>query len=384
VLERNSHGKLVSFIKPQYKIFSSVLIPSLLLGSFFVPYYKVEASFFSDLFSNDASASTNITSEISETNSQNIGLLEANVSSATVMEDKKDKNSKDEKIDEKKEVSILSENALLPATGPAGVSDGTDGDIFSDQMSVYVVRKDDSIGKIAEMFDVSVNTIRWANDLKVGQKLKEGDVLIILPVSGVKHTVTKGQTIKSIAQKYKVEVGDITDFNGLSSDAKLAVGDELIIPDAEMIDNGGSTTKVASKKSTKEKDYYIKHPTPNLGGYFINPVPGYKRKSQGIHGGPTRNGVDLAASTGTPIVAAASGTVIFARVGYNGGYGNMVIISHPNGTETLYAHQSKLATQVGSKVSQGEIIGYVGSTGHSTGPHIHYEVHGAVNNANSL
>ncbi len=350
-------------------------------GSFFVP-YTAKASFISDLFNIDVSANTNVTEKDNdETNSQSMTLLQANVSSATVIQEKKDKDSKDKKtIDESKEVSIASENALVPATGPAGVSDGTDnGDISSDQMSVYVVRKDDSIAKIAEMFDVSVNTIRWANDIKVGEKLKEGDVLIVLPVDGVKHVVAKGQTLKTIAKLYKVDVSDITDFNNLASDAKLAAGDELIIPDGEVTDP--VVAKPSPKVPLRDKDYYIKHPTQNLAGYFINPVPEYRRKSQGIHG---KNGVDLAAPTGTPIVAAASGTVIFARLGRNGGYGNLVIISHPNGTETLYAHQSKIITHIGDQVSQGEIIGLVGSTGHSTGPHLHYEVHGAVNNANSL
>jgi len=246
-----------------------------------------------------------------------------------------------------------------------------------------VVRKDDSIAKIADMFDVSANTIRWANDIKVGEKLKEGDVLIILPVSGVKHVVTKGQTLKSIAQKYKVDITDIAGFNGIPEDAKLAVGDELIIPDGTLSsEDGGSKTNTKAKTTTsKDKNYAVKHPVQDLGGYYTNPVPEYVRRSQGIH---ANNGVDLAAPTGTPIVAAANGKVIFARVGNNGGYGNMVIISHPNGTETLYGHMSKIASNSGDQVSKGEIIGYVGSTGHSTGPHLHYEVHGAKNNAIGL
>jgi murein DD-endopeptidase MepM/ murein hydrolase activator NlpD len=113
----------------------------------------------------------------------------------------------------------------------------------------------------------------------------------------------------------------------------------------------------------------------NLAGYFIDPVPGY-RLSQGIH---DNNAVDLAIGKGTPIHAAAAGTVLLARNGYNGGFGNVVIIDHPNGTETVYAHQSKLATKTGAEVYQGQVIGYVGSTGHSTGPHLHFEVHGAQN-----
>jgi murein DD-endopeptidase MepM/ murein hydrolase activator NlpD len=113
----------------------------------------------------------------------------------------------------------------------------------------------------------------------------------------------------------------------------------------------------------------------NLAGYYIDPVPGY-RLSQGIH---DHNAVDLAIAAGTPIHAAADGTVTLARMGWNGAFGNLVIISHPNGTETLYAHQSSILAYTGEQVTQGQVIGYVGCTGHCTGPHLHFEVHGARN-----
>jgi LysM repeat protein len=319
-------------------------------------------------------------------NSQNIGLLEANVSSATIIQDKKDKNSKDEKkIDENKDINIVSDSTLMPETGPAGVSDGTDYEDFSsDQISVYVVREGDSIAKIAEMFDVSANTILWTNDKKKGDKLVKDEVLLIFPVDGAKHTVKKGQTLKSIATLYKVDVSDITSFNGIDEDAKLAVGDELFVPDGEITEV--APVKKNPKAPVKDANYYKKYAGSDLGGYFINPVPEYKRLSQHIHG---KNGVDLAAPTGTPIVAAASGKVIFAREGSksrssNGGYGGLTIVSHPNGTQTLYAHQSKIYVHSGEQVSQGQVIGLVGNTGHSTGPHLHYEVKGAMNNANKL
>ncbi|MCK5059525.1 MAG: M23 family metallopeptidase, partial [Candidatus Pacebacteria bacterium] len=114
---------------------------------------------------------------------------------------------------------------------------------------------------------------------------------------------------------------------------------------------------------------------PNYDGYYIKPVNG--RKSQGLHG---YNAVDIAAPYGTPIVAAASGVVIISRAtGWNGGYGGYVVISHNNGTQTLYAHMSSDIVSVGDVVQQGQVIGYVGSTGRSTGPHLHIEVRGARN-----
>ena len=89
--------------------------------------------------------------------------------------------------------------------------------------------------------------------------------------------------------------------------------------------------------------------------------------------------MDFAAPTGTPILASASGTVSIARSGWNGGFGTYVVMSHSNGTKTLYAHMSKLNTSPGAKVSQGQVIGYLGNTGKSTGPHTHFEVIGAKN-----
>jgi len=83
-------------------------------------------------------------------------------------------------------------------------------------------------------------------------------------------------------------------------------------------------------------------------------------------------GIDIAAPTGTPIRAAAGGTVISA--GWLGGYGNLTVIDHGGGVSTAYGHQSAFAVGGGQAVAQGQVIGYVGSTGHSTGPHLHFEV----------
>ncbi|MHB1118154.1 MAG: M23 family metallopeptidase, partial [Minisyncoccota bacterium] len=115
-------------------------------------------------------------------------------------------------------------------------------------------------------------------------------------------------------------------------------------------------------------------------GYYTNPLPA-GHKTQGIHG---YNGIDIGAPTGTPIYAAAGGTVIVSRFRtlsnpWFGGYGNYVIIEHPNGTQTLYGHMSAVYVAVGAHVDKGQPIGEVGSTGKSTGPHLHFEVRGAKN-----
>jgi len=336
---------------------------------------EAQAGLFSSIFGGEAYADTEENS--SDQNSQTMNLLQANVLSIATFKDGKDDKTKSNQIDINSEVNIISDNALLPQTSSLGVSPSIL-DYFSDEVSVYVVRKGDSISQIADMFGVSVNTILVANDMKKGEKLVIGDVLFILPISGLEHTITKGQTLQSIAKLYKVDVSDIVLYNGITQDIKLAIGDELMIPGGEMADEGGD--KPASNLSSavsRDKNYYDIHPIQNLAGYFINPLP-TGRKTQGLHG-PGNRGIDIGAPKGTPIYASASGVVLIAKTGWSGGYGTMVIIQHANGTKTLYAHMTKLGTSSGAEVSRGEIIGYVGSTGRSTGPHLHFEVFNARN-----
>jgi len=331
--------------------------------------FSVQAGFFSSLLSNEVFAditdSLTSNSVISTQNSQNMALLQADVSSIPILQTK----NKDG-VESNADINIVSENALFPATSHISIPGETEaGDSYSNQISVYVVKPDDTLSQIAKMFGVSVNTILWANDMKKGDKLVKDDVLFILPISGVEHTISKEQTLKSIAKLYKADVSDIARFNGITEETKLIVGDKIIVPGGELYNEESS-----QKSDSKGKEYQ----TRNVAGYFINPVPAYARRSQGLHG-PGNRGVDLAAPTGTPILASASGTVLLARKGWNGAYGNMIIINHPNGTKTLYAHLSKIATSTGDYVSQGEVIGYVGSTGRSTGPHLHFEVFNARN-----
>ncbi len=236
------------------------------------------------------------------------------------------------------------------------------------EINVYVVREGDTLSQIAEMYDVSAKTILWANDIRDMSTIHPGDTLVILPITGVRHIVKKGDTLASIAKKYEGDVEDILAYNQLTDVSEIAIGDTVIIPD-------GTIAAPQSKKSaTPSKTTGV----ASGGGSsnFVHPLPGSVR-TQGIHG---YNGVDLAASVGTPVRAAAGGEVIVSRSsGWNGGYGLYVVVKHPNGTQTLYAHLSKTAVAVGDTVASGETIGYVGNTGRSTGSHLHFEVRGARN-----
>ncbi len=259
-------------------------------------------------------------------------------------------------------------NALVPVSGPSGtVADVSSHKPTSDQISVYVVREGDTLSQIAQMFDVTPNTIKWSNDL-ASNTLKAGDTLVILPVTGVKYVVSKGDTLASVAKKYKGDIDEIAAYNNIDKGSGLAVGSTIIIPDGEVASTPSAGTSVSVPRSSSGLKTYE--------GYYLRPLVGGK-KTQGIHG---YNAVDLGAPVGTPIIAAADGEVIIARSsGWNGGYGNYIVIKHPNGTQTLYAHASQTNVSSGDSVNQGDVIGLVGATGKATGPHLHFEIRGAKN-----
>lgn len=295
---------------------------------------------------------------VEENNSQTMALLEGHlndnrVSTSTVV------------------LAIVDGSALSPVSDQ-GVEFVDSGKSGTGQISVYVVRKGDSLPLIAQMFGVSANTIAWANDIK-NNKITEGQELVILPISGVRHTVKKGDTLQSIASKYKADMSDILAFNDVSAKSILSPGDIVIVPDGEITSSPVVSSKVAkTTKSTSSS----KAGSKSSSGYYIRPISG-GRESQGIHG---HNGVDLANSVGTPVMAAASGKVIVSKSsGYNGGYGTYIVVSHSNGTQTLYAHLSSDKVSVGQSVEQGQVIGTIGMTGKTTGPHLHFEVRGATN-----
>lgn len=267
------------------------------------------------------------------------------------------------------EITIVDDTALLASSGVSGTVILNEKPKNNGKISIYEVRDGDTLSQIADMFEVSVNTIRWANDFEGA--IQPGQTLVILPVTGVTHTVKYGGTIQDIADIYDADVKEIALFNGIDVDVELAEGDEVIVP---YIDPSFKEDHSDNNSSTEVKSYASA--SVNTSGYFINPVPG-SVITQGLHG---YNAVDLGAPHGTSIYAAAAGKVITSKQGgWNGGYGSMIVISHPNGTQTLYSHMSSNAAYVGQVVEQGELIGYVGSTGRSTGNHLHFEVRGATN-----
>ncbi len=256
---------------------------------------------------------------------------------------------------------MVTEGALV-ATGPVGADAMAEARVETGEISVYTVRSGDTLSHIAEMYGVTANTILWANDLQKATDIQEGQTLVILPVAGVQHVVKKGDTLAQIAKKYGGDITEIRAHNQLIEGDELAVGSTILVP--------GGTIKAApvaspTKGGSKSGKNWLAHPTPGA------------IKTQGIHG---YNAVDFAAAVGTTIRAAAAGEVVVSKSsGWNGGYGQYIVIRHSNGAQTLYAHLSSNSVAVGASVAQGEVIGAMGNTGRSTGPHLHFEVRGATN-----
>ena len=239
------------------------------------------------------------------------------------------------------------------------ISDKPRGEILE-----YKIEQGDTLSEIANRYGVSVESIRWANNLEEGEVLKPGQVIKIPPVTGVIHRVRKGDTVYSIAKYYKTDAQGIVDYpyNTFVNDEtfELAVGQILIVPDGVM---------------PKSEKVYLAQKTPNAGtvvasGNFVWPTQGVI--TQGFKW--YHKAIDIANDMGTLILAADSGKVVVAGWPDNVGYGNRVVIDHGNGFVTLYGHLSKIAVSEGQTVRRGEVIGYMGSTGRSTGPHLHFEI----------
>lgn len=237
-----------------------------------------------------------------------------------------------------------------------------------DQVVEYEVKPGDTVSQIAEKFGVTADTIRWENNLASLNSIKPGQTLRVLPVPGVRHKVARGETIYSIAKKYNANPQAIVDFpfNTFSDNEtfSLAVGQDLIVPDGE---------KPNEVRWSPTRN--IAQTTPNAGavsasGRFVWPIGG--RITQGFR--YYHRGIDIATALGTPVLAADAGRVIVAGWPDNGGYGNRVVIDHGNGYQTLYAHLSKVSVVIGQTVNAGNVIGLEGSTGRSTGPHLHFEI----------
>lgn len=243
-------------------------------------------------------------------------------------------------------------------------------------ISYYTVKIGDTLSGVAKAFGVTINTIAWQNGLSAKSLLRPGDKLVILPVSGVLYKVRAGDSLSKIAQQYKVEAATIISYNNLSGD-RVIIGQSLVIP------GGQPPASVASQVATAANNKL----TPKVQQVFTNvknTVTSNLSNTSGMTW-PTvghritqyyslrHNGLDIGNKVGTPIYAADGGKVEIAASGWNGGYGNTIVLNHGK-LKTRYGHLSRLYVRAGQNVVKGQVIGEMGSTGRSTGPHLHFEV----------
>lgn len=243
----------------------------------------------------------------------------------------------------------------------------------------YIVQSGDTLGGIAQKFDITVNTILWSNNLTWKSTIKPGTKLVILPASGLSYTIQKGDNLNTVAKKYQADVDKIIAYNNLSSATDIKIGNAIFIPD------GIKPTQVVSSykaPTTANKPKEVAQ-TPNYGDDDLPPASDLSANTKFLwpvlshrvtqYFSWRHTGLDIGDQVGNPIYAADDGKVQIS--GWNrGGYGNYVIINHGNGIQTVYGHASKLLVETGEVVSRGQVIALVGSTGRSTGPHLHFEV----------
>lgn len=180
---------------------------------------------------------------------------------------------------------------------------------------------------------------------------------------GVYHRVQEGETLSSICRNYQADCQEVAEVNGILDPDKILAGQRIFIPDASGPRQVGAAVEDAGEKVTVRK----------WEGAFIWPVEGVLTSRFGIRRGRRHDGIDIAAPEGTPIRAAADGQVLYAG-NQQTGYGNLVILRHAGDMITVYAHNQRNLVAESDRVEQGQTIGLVGSTGRSTGPHLHFEI----------
>ena len=226
----------------------------------------------------------------------------------------------------------------------------------------YRVKPGDMIGYIADKYDITTDTIISVNNIKQSRLIQVGQYLKIPSMKGIIYTVRKdGETPFSIAESYKVDAQQTASVNALALDASLKAGTSLFVPEAEL-----------DWMTRQEINGDLFH-RPLHGRYWISSRYGWRDSPFNASKRTFHGGLDMATAPGTPIYASLDGKV--TTTGFNATYGNYVIITHHSGYKTLYGHMSQITCKKGNFVYTNTMIGRVGSTGMSTGPHLHFTVY---------
>ncbi len=243
------------------------------------------------------------------------------------------------------------------------------------QSQTYVVQDGDTISSIADQFDLAITTILWANDLSVRSIIRPEDVLTILPVDGIVHKVKSGETMSRIAALYDVPASEIAAYNGKDDPNDLSIGDVLVVPGGER-QAPTPSRQVASVTSIFAPAPSASSIATEVAGGMI--WPAVLRKINLYYGVlyflGRHTGIDIDCDNYKPNDNYAASDGIVSYAGWRRGYGYTIEIDHGNGIMTRYAHNAKLYVRSGASVSQGDPIALCGSSGVSTGTHLHFEV----------
>ncbi len=283
----------------------------------------------------------------------------------------------------------MSTSVASPASAATGQSDQSTK--ISYEVKIYEVADGDTLWAVAGRFNVTAETVMWANNIKNGDSLSIGQKLDIPPVSGALHTIQEGDTAIDIAKRYGIDVQALLAFEGnsIASPDKLSLGQRLVIPggikpqeqqEPKLMVASAAAPPPSAPAPAPALSVAPPPPPPPAPAPASAPAPA--RKSglalQWPAYGPTstyggHKGTDIGAAYGAAVVAAEAGVVTQAGELYDG-YGIHVIIDHGNGFTTLYAHLSQALVRPGQAVGRGAQIGNVGLTGRTTGAHLHFEV----------
>jgi LysM repeat protein len=272
----------------------------------------------------------------------------------------------DDYREENQVAAVLGSGAIITPT----ISQSDVGVAPRAEIETYIVQDGDVLSSISEKFGLKLNTLLWANNLSLRSTIKPGQELVILPTDGITYKVKSGDTISSIVKKYGSSEEKVLSFNNFSKDKDLQIGQTLILPDAAPI------TTPSTRYTAPVKQIFTGQSSaaaPSSSGWVWPTDGGSITVYFGqwyIYG--RHIGLDIDGDYTSNIYAARAGRV--TRAGWFDGYGNCIDIDHGDGYVTRYGHSSKLFVVVGDSVSAGQVIAKVGTTGKSTGTHLHFEV----------
>ena len=313
-----------------------------------------------------------------------------------------------------KDANRLAENQLLLIPNDPGKIEDTLDEVRTRQMRVaatkekveplkiksYVVAQGDSLWSISNAQNIELDTLIGSNTFKTSAKLRPGATLRIPNQDGIFYVMKKDETIEEVSKRYGVSMGKVRQVNFGVELAALKTGDEIFLPGAKpvgLVENRGDNTKLAEAKKINSKNMKGTMKTGKLAdgevavknhGGFRWPIMGRITSPFGWRQHPItkrrdfHTGVDIKANRNDPIKAAGSGRIVYS--GWMGGYGKVIVIEHSNGQSTLYAHCSSLLVGKGANVSSGQLVAKVGTTGRSTGPHLHFEVRNGKSPVNPI